>query len=169
MIPDNNQFMQKLAWTFSCTLVQKGFWQHRIDFWPQARLPLSCSRSHRNVVLESEKKHSVPVFEFQHFAMIMKHSTIDPIQSDAIYVIFSQLCVTQKGATFGSKVAQNVTILVLKKFSILGSSVYACFGKSVSLVKVSLYRGPQKSPKITNIDSTLLRSVSDLDRGQPRM
>ena len=34
-----------------------------------------------------------------------------------------------------------------KKFSILGSPVYACFEKSVILIKVSLYTGPQKSPK----------------------
>ena len=61
-----------------------------------------------------------------------------------------------------------MTILVHKKFSILGSPVYACFEKSVILVKVSLYRRPQKNQKITNIDFTLLRSVSDLDRGQPK-
>ena len=42
---------------------------------------------------------------------------------------------------------QNTQNVVLKKFSILGSSVYAWFEKSTISVKVSLYRGPQKSPK----------------------
>ena len=39
--------------------------------------------------------------------------------------------------------------------------------KNEIVVKLSLNRGPSKSPKNTNIDYTLLRSVSDLDRGQP--
>ena len=42
---------------------------------------------------------------------------------------------------------QNTQNLVLKKFSILGSSVYAWFEKSTISVKVSLYRGPKKSSK----------------------
>ena len=48
---------------------------------------------------------------------------------------------------FDPLIFQKWENLVHKKFSILGSPVYACFEKSVILIKVSLYTGPQKSPK----------------------
>ena len=66
------------------------------------------------------------------------------------YTSFSHNYVWRKSERLlTTKVAQNLTEFVLKKFSILGSPVYACFEKSVILVKVSLYRGPQKSSEIT--------------------
>ena len=80
-----------------------------------------------------------------------------------------QLRVTQKVRTFYAESSQNGDDFCPQEVFDFGVTSLCMFLKKCDFGQSLTVQRTSKKFKITNIDSTLLRSVSDLDRGQPNI